>query len=165
MGIYIKGFIPTDGLYQIQDGVIRKYKGKGGTVRPYELVEVKEPHGRLIDADALLERWCSEVCKAKPRCDEDCMFYDYLTLDSLSPTIEPEPHWIPISERLPDEEKKVYWVCTDGGYQFQCRWTNINHFWTDLTTDWHWHIMDVPQYSKVIAWRPLPPVYQKEDNK
>lgn len=50
MGVYIKGFKPKDGLYQIQDGVIRKYKGKGGTVRPYELVEVKEPHGRLIEA-------------------------------------------------------------------------------------------------------------------
>lgn len=54
MGIYIKGFKPQDGLYVIKDGVIRKYKGKGGTVRPYELVEVKEPHGRLIDADALM---------------------------------------------------------------------------------------------------------------
>ena len=55
MGIYIKGFKPQDGLYVIKDGMIRKYKGKGGTVRPYELVEVKEPHGRLIDADALLK--------------------------------------------------------------------------------------------------------------
>lgn len=49
MGVYIKGFIPTDGLYVIKDGVIRKYKENGGTVRPYELVEVKEPHGRLIE--------------------------------------------------------------------------------------------------------------------
>lgn len=73
--------------------------------------------------------------------------------------------WIPCSERLPDAEEKRYWVCTDGGYQCQCRWTNINHFWTDLTTDWHWHIGDVPQYSKVIAWMSLPPVYQEEDNK
>ena len=48
MGVYIKNFEPQDGLYVIKDGVIRKYKGKGGTVRPYELVEVKEPHGRLI---------------------------------------------------------------------------------------------------------------------
>lgn len=119
---------------------------------------------RLIDADALLERWCSEVCKAKPNCKEDCMLYDYLTIDSLSPTIEPEPHWIPVSERLPDAEKKIYWVCTDSGYQCQCRWTNINHFWTDLTTDWHWHIMDVPQYSKVVAWRELPLPYSEETN-
>ena len=44
MGIYIKGFKPQDGLYVIKDRVIRKYKGKGGTVRPYELVDVKEPN-------------------------------------------------------------------------------------------------------------------------
>lgn len=48
MGIYIKGFKPQDGLYVIKDGVIRKYKGNGGTVRPYELVEVKEPNERVI---------------------------------------------------------------------------------------------------------------------
>ena len=70
--------------------------------------------------------------------------------------------WIPCSERSPEEEEKHYWVCTDTGYQCQCRWTNINHFWTRLTTEWHWHIMDTPQYSKVIAWMPLPPAYQEE---
>lgn len=80
------------------------------------------------------------------------------------PTIETEPHWIPCSERLPDAEKKTYWVCTDSGYQCQCRWTNVNHFWTNLTTDWHWHIMDVPQYSKVVAWRELPLPYSEETN-
>lgn len=80
------------------------------------------------------------------------------------PTIEPEPHWIPVSERLPDAEKKTYWVCTDSGYQCQCRWTNVNHFWTNLTTDWHWHIMDVPKYSKVIAWGELPLPYSEEPN-
>lgn len=72
--------------------------------------------------------------------------------------------WIPCSERLPEPEKKRYWVCTDGGYQCQCRWTNINYFWTDLTTDWHWHIGDVPQYSKVVAWMPLPTPYMTADD-
>ena len=147
MGVYIKGFIPTDGLYVIKDGVIRKYKGKGGTVRPYELVEVKEPHGRLIDADALLKRWCSEVCKTKPRCDEDCMFYDYLTIDSLSPTIEPETHWIPVSERLP--EKDGYYLVSEDDCNIEVEWYD--------NTGWG--------YCGVIAWMPLPPVYQEEDNK
>ena len=55
MGIYIKGFKPQDGMYVIKDGVIRKYKGKGGTVRPYELVEVKEPHGNLKDEREMLK--------------------------------------------------------------------------------------------------------------
>ena len=72
------------------------------------------------------------------------------------PSAQPEQRWIPCSERLPEGEKKHYWICTDTGYQCECRWTNINHFWTDLTTDWHWHIMDIPQYSAVVAWMPLP---------
>lgn len=72
--------------------------------------------------------------------------------------------WIPVSERLPDEEKGTYWVCTDTECQCECRWTNVNHIWTELTTNWHWHIMDIPQYTKVIAWMPLPEPY-KEANK
>lgn len=70
--------------------------------------------------------------------------------------------WIPCSERLPEEENKRYWICTDCGYQCECRWTNVNHIWTYLTTDWHWHIMDVPQYSKVVAWMPLPEPYNAD---
>lgn len=77
------------------------------------------------------------------------------------PSAQPDPHWIPCSERLPEEGNKSYWICTDGGYQCECRWTNVNHFWTNLTTDWHWHIMDVPQYSKVVAWMPLPEPYRE----
>lgn len=69
--------------------------------------------------------------------------------------------WIPVSER-PPEEKKVYLIQTDDGYMCNCRWTNRNHLLTDLTTDWHWHIMDVPQYSKVVAWMPLLEPYREE---
>lgn len=78
-----------------------------------------------------------------------------------APTIEQEPQWIPCSERLPDPEAKTYWICTDTGYQCECRWTNVNIFWTNLTTDWHWHIMDIPQYTKVTAWMPLPEPYMR----
>lgn len=113
---------------------------------------------RTIDADALVNRIVFHTDMPSE--------YKEQVEDAISdmPTIEPEPHWVPVSERLPDAEKKIYWVCTDSGYQCQCRWTNINHFWTDLTTDWHWHIMDVPQYSKVVAWRELPLPYSEETN-
>ena len=67
MGIYIKGFKPKDGLYVIKDGVIRKYKGKGGTVRPYELIEVKEPHGRLIEEVIDLVNMMSECSEKTER--------------------------------------------------------------------------------------------------
>lgn len=69
--------------------------------------------------------------------------------------------WIPCSERLPEETRKSYWICTDAGYQCECRWTNINHLFTDLTMKWHWHIMDVPQYDSVVAWMPLPEPYKE----
>ena len=74
MGTYIKGFKPQDGLYVIKDGVIRKYKEKGGTVRPYELVEVKEPHGRLIDADEIVKDLWNDVAV-----DQDMLDYEELT--------------------------------------------------------------------------------------
>lgn len=113
---------------------------------------------RTIDADALVNRIVFHTDMPSE--------YKEQVEDTISdmPTIEPEPHWILCNERLPDEKEGIYWVCTDSGYQCQCRWTNINHFWTDLTTDWHWHIMDVPQYSKVVAWRELPLPYSEETN-
>lgn len=70
-----------------------------------------------------------------------------------------QPHWIPCSEQLPPEENKTYWVCTDNGHQHECRWTNANQIWTHLTTDWHWNIFDIPQYTKVVAWMELPKPY------
>ena len=73
-----------------------------------------------------------------------------------------QSRWIPTAERMPDEEEKPYWVCTDGGYQCECRWTNANPIFTHLTIDWHWNIFDIPQYSKVIAWRELPEPYKAE---
>ena len=41
MGVYIPNREhPKDGLYQIDHGKIHKYKGKGGTVRIYDLIEI-----------------------------------------------------------------------------------------------------------------------------
>lgn len=69
--------------------------------------------------------------------------------------------WIPCSERLPKEEKKTYWVCTNTEYQCECRWTN-NRFGLG-EGEWGWSIFDTPQYSKPIAWRPLPKPYREGD--
>ena len=68
------------------------------------------------------------------------------------------PRWIPCSERLP-EERKSYWVCTDNGEQFACRWTDANPFWEGDSTTWHWNIYDIPPHSEVIAWMELPKPY------
>lgn len=69
------------------------------------------------------------------------------------PTIQPEPHWIPVTERLPEEDQPVLvtdgavmWVCslirTDDGY----KWENNMGYWHDFD-EWK-------------AWMPLPKPYK-----
>ena len=70
--------------------------------------------------------------------------------------VERDEHcWIPVTERLPKAERKSYWVCTDTGYQCECRWTN-DRFGIRESDKWGWKIFDIPQYQKVVAWMPLP---------
>lgn len=68
---------------------------------------------------------------------------------------ESELKWIPVTERLPKKENKLYWVCTDTKYQCECRWTN-NICGIGESSEWGWKIFDIPQYTKVVAWMPLP---------
>ena len=95
---------------------------------------------RTIDADALVNKivfhtYMPSGCKEQV---EDTI--------SDMPTIEPEPHWIPVSERLP--EKDGYYLVSedDGGIEVE---------WYD-NTGWG--------YCGVIAWMFLPPAYRKEPN-
>lgn len=78
-------------------------------------------------------------------------------------TVKPARQWTPCGVKLPEDKKAVYWVCNDNGDQFECRWTNANYFWTEPKTKWHWSLFDVPQYSKVVAWMPLPEPYKEMD--
>lgn len=89
----------------------------------------------------------------KERKPEDCPIIEVAT-----PSAE---RWVPCSERLPEATRKSYWVCTDNGGQHECRWTDVNPIWTNLTTEWHWNIFDLPQYAKVVAWMPLPEPYEE----
>ena len=116
---------------------------------------------RLIDADALIKDIHGEF--------DEVLVWDECgdtTADEIEkivnhqPTIDAQPHWIPCSERLPRKEKKRYWVCTDTEYQCECRWTN-NRFGLG-EGEWGWSIFDTPQYSKPIAWMPLPKPYEVE---
>lgn len=58
--IYIKADALKDGLYQIQDGYIHKYKAKGGTVRTYPIVSAEAVQGEAISkrfiSDAILQK-------------------------------------------------------------------------------------------------------------
>ena len=74
------------------------------------------------------------------------------------------PRWIPCSERLPKQERATYLICTDDGYICSCRWTNDRYgLGATNFSLWGWCLVDVPQYSKVVAWMPLEPWEGAED--
>lgn len=60
----------------------------------------------------------------------------------------------------PPNEKDEYLVQIEDANMVVGVWTNVNPFWTDRTTDWHW--CHIPQYSTVVAWMPLPEPYREE---
>lgn len=83
------------------------------------------------------------------------------SFDMAISALELEKTWIPVSEKLPEKERKTYWCCEETGYQFQCRWSN-DVFGFGESDRWGWVIVDVPQYSHVVAWMPLPESYREE---
>lgn len=121
---------------------------------------------KYIDADKLtkdLERLCDIVCQySKKQRDvmcRSCPLGDAFELLDNQPAVD-IPRWIPVTERLPKHEKTRYWICTDTGYQCECRWTDNRFGMGTLSGKWGWSIFDTPQYSKVIAWMPLPEPYK-----
>ena len=75
---------------------------------------------------------------------------------------EAEPRWIPV-ESEPPKERRSYWVCTDTGYQGECRWTN-NIYGLRESDKWGWSIFDIPQYTKIVAYMPLPTAYERSED-
>ena len=43
-------------------------------------IPLPKGHGRLIDADKTLKRHCTEFCRYRPSCEEDCVIYDLFHL-------------------------------------------------------------------------------------
>lgn len=98
---------------------------------------------RLIDADAMIDRLKEWDTKDKT----DKALYNF-TLNRINeqPTIQPEPHWIPVTEANPTEDDD-YW-CTfgaeSGWFVDWCSWYKGR---------WVWWNDDVPNpVSNVIAW-------------
>lgn len=82
-----------------------------------------------------------------------------LLRDTWHPVSEAPPH--PVAG-VPPLKEQTYLVQLDCGSFCQCRWTNENRFWAGHTTDWHWNFFDIPQYTKIVAWRELPELYKEE---
>lgn len=120
---------------------------------------------RPIDADALIKELNKGQAEPAYQHHGEDWYVGMITAEELvyeQPTITLQ-QWRPCSERLPEEKEASYWICTDGGYQCQVRWTEDAGF--GKHGNWRWHHMDYPQYSKVIAWMPLPKPYQEGTDK
>ena len=80
------------------------------------------------------------------------------------PSADRPQEWIPCSERLPKKEEATYLICFETGGMCSCRWTNNMYgLGSNEWSKWGWHIMDKPQYAKVVAWMPLKPWKGEDD--
>ena len=91
------------------------------------------------------------------------------------PSVQPEPQWIPVSERLPSKEERKEWIDNnlDGiGYLYPClvtRYSSINPDRTKNNPYVAKHYFDGEDFLNageevcseyIIAWMPLPEAYK-----
>lgn len=104
---------------------------------------------RLIDANRIVYSW---------QIDADGQEHDGVTLQSIidkMPTIKPEPHWIPCSERLPELDDEVL-VTDDYDCIRHCVFCKRGETWRGFVTYEEGMTIDA------IAWMPLPSPYREE---
>ena len=99
---------------------------------------------RLIDADAVPQEFWEYEFDGKWR---GCTIKDLL--DS-QPTIQPEPHWIPVTERLPEVGKSVL-ICDAYGDICLGHRANYGYYFPDFCGD---------KIKDVRAWCELPEPYK-----
>jgi hypothetical protein len=99
---------------------------------------------RPIDADALIEK-CGDWYVEEGT--ESGFIGTLKNLLATEQTIQPEPQWIPVSERLPEEPG--YYITSN----------EYNGVGEDFYYDGHFWNADKNAYS-VIAWMPKPEHYK-----
>ena len=135
---------------------------------------------RLIDANALKE--VIDCGHLRNPCEVCFSELDVVNLIDAQPTIDAEPHWIPVSERLPEFDVKVLAYVKnkdpegrfnkDGIYTAELKDKVPMHdpegkknFWgipgyDSEWTVWAWSYFTEPN---VLAWMPLPEPYEVEE--
>lgn len=123
---------------------------------------------RLIDADALFIN-LEGMMEVSPT--------GYIHGDTIAdmisdaPTIEPEPKWIPCSERLPEYnevvltwdghmfciEKRIPYIRDDDGEPIEGDWW-VGDEYDEYESDYYPNLRD----GAAIAWMPLPEPYEGE---
>lgn len=114
---------------------------------------------RLIDADALMSsvlKWlppdpCGQEDKEYPFETDICV--SMLQEIAEAPTIEPEPEWIPVSERLPEPNEMVL-ISVNG--EVDADWIAVDNTGYGCWYRTMRHAIDID------AWMPLPESYKEK---
>ena len=109
---------------------------------------------RAIDADAFDERVRAAGGMSEEELTED--FKDgvqaVLYMLSNQPTIQPEPHWIPVTERLPNRDELVLVTYKTTSKIHLCKYLDDgseNSWWSYIDDCCAWN-------NVILAWMPLP---------
>ena len=105
---------------------------------------------RAIDADALIDKTDDRYSLHEiGRRERD----DIVDALEYAPTIQPEPHWIPVTKDTPKEAGTYMCTCYDAGRRIVTLAK-----WQPRTKTWN--LTGARAYWKVIAWMPLPEPYK-----
>ena len=102
--------------------------------------------GRTIDADALIARWIDD---ASHMVDPLAKMFTYGAINDVQrePTVV-VPQWIPVSERLPEEN--MWTICQNNAGAMMIGKYDIEFGW-----------MFPACFDGIVAWQPLPEPYKK----
>ena len=79
------------------------------------------------------------------------------------PTIQPEPHWIPCSEELPETTDAVLTTYIVNGDRSRRYVEESSYYWSDESWCSPWdEYRDVGTSIEVIAWMPMPAPWKGE---
>lgn len=119
---------------------------------------------RLIDADALKKA----INEWMPKDQETWMESDILPVENLvvsimmtieeQPTVDAVPHWIPCSERMPNDDKD--YLVTDGESMAVGYYRTDAKAWDNVNFGWLEHREETCGLKPVVAWMPLPKPYE-----
>ena len=81
------------------------------------------------------------------------------------PPAQPEPRWIPVTERLPEVDVRVL-ICNDAGRYmvgFIKPWIWGNE-WSYQSDMYNYDAYDEREQGELVAWMPLPKPYERGED-
>ena len=123
---------------------------------------------RLIDADAFKDYIRNALEETKHMYKDNGEWAKEITESFCKdideqPTVDPEPHWIPVTERLPKDNRQVLVYARSAHYAL-AKYDEMRN--ADGTYKKQWVTFDAwkPLYTikEVIAWMPVPAPWKEE---